>query len=114
MPIWVPLLVGVIAMNQPMSTEPTITAHVEQRRSEVSYRAPRDTTDQKSTGHWSRTAIGAGIGLVVGAIAGAAEGRHEDRSCGDGPCGAPAIRGVEFAVLGSILGAVIGSHWHHQ
>jgi hypothetical protein len=73
--------------------------------------AGNDTADMQSEVHINHTAVGALTGLAVGSTVGFLLGRNKDRDCQEGPCGATLVFGIEFGVLGAVVGGIIGSQW---
>jgi hypothetical protein len=75
------------------------------------YPAKNDAAEPEPEFHVNHTAVGALTGLTVGATVGALVGANKDRECREGPCAATLIFGIEFGLLGAVVGGIIGSQW---
>jgi hypothetical protein len=75
------------------------------------YAAKNDAAEQDPEFHVNHTAVGALTGLAVGAAVGALVGANKDRKCQEGPCAATLVFGIEFGLLGAVVGGIIGSQW---
>jgi hypothetical protein len=71
-------------------------------------------SDSADAAGWRSVGKGAATGFLIGVATGVFVGSREEKNCTGSPCGSmTAIRGVEFGLLGALLGAAVGGRWPH-